>query len=167
MSAFAASVLSSLALAGCGPPTEVNGGSNTEDIMGLDDVTRESQEALDAARQKFEQERAEFSTEFRTYLDELDMRVAALREKLVSRISESDEPTAEGWRATLSDLDARKTDIEDQFNTLNQTSSETLDDFRTSLARAKESLAKAVYRAEQDFERVDETTREELPEPAE
>lgn len=160
ISAIAALLVTSAALTGCTPagPTADEGGG--EDRVSIDDVTRESQEAVDAARQLFEQERADLSATIRTDLDILDVRVTALREKFQDRMAEFDEMTSERWNSTLSDLDARKAGVENQLETFKESSSEAMGEIQVGLDEAKDSLTEAIEKAEQAYEAENGSTEE-------
>jgi len=165
ISAIAALLLTSAALTGCAPPGPTVDESGAEDRVSVEDVTRESQEAIDAARQLFEQERAEFSATIRTDLDILDVRVTALREKFQDRMAEFDAMTSERWHSTLSDLDARKASVEDQLETFMESSSEAMSEIGVGLDEAKQSLTEAIEKAEQAYETENGSTEEDTTAP--
>ncbi len=158
--AIAALLLSSSALAGCSPPGPKVDEKDSEERVSVDDVTRESQEAIDTARQLFEQERAELSETIRADLDVLGMRVSALHEKFQDQMADFDEATSEQWRMTLSDLDARKASLERQFETFKESSSEAMGELLVGLNETRDSLVEAVETAETTAEKTDETEYE-------
>lgn len=150
-SRHAALALALVGLAACGQDDGADDATvDAEGTTTVEDVTRETEEALQAARRLAEQERAEFLAEAERDLKGLRARMQVLSDDIQSRMDEFDADARERWRETLEDLEEEREDAAEEFDRLESASGDAWNEIRDGFVSAYEQFSAELEAAESD-----------------
>lgn len=131
----------------CGDSTSEKNGAT------LDDVQRQTDEALETAGEFLAEQRDKFINNTQQRLDELDEQVKGLRTKA----DDLGEDAQAQWRETKQDLESEMDALRAQLNEAKNVTGEAWTEVRTGLEKAAEALEKAYADAVAELDDGDRT----------
>lgn len=144
-----------LVLAGCGNPPPDDGDGTTQDQVTAEEVRRETQEALEAARQLAVQEREAFAQMADRSLDDLRARIDALQADLDQREDTLQAGARVRWEDMSKEFEAEYGAARDRLSRLQEVSDGAWRDVQNGFVDAYIRLSSAVEQAETDLNATD------------
>jgi TolA-binding protein len=129
-----------LLAAGCGNPES--------DSAGESRVREEARELVAALSDYGREQREEVTARLEDTLDDVDARIAELERQMRQGMDDASDTAKRETQEALDDLQARRRDLADRLQDLEQASAEAWDDVRSRTAEALERVAQALENAE-------------------
>ncbi len=121
------------------------------DSATVDEVKRESAEALEAMKRYSFEKRDQVTQEVKATLTRLDTRIDELENRLERKSAEMTEEVRARSKTQLRALRRQRTELAEWYGGIKHSSSETWDDVKDGLAGAYEAAAESLTKAWRDF----------------